>query len=105
MNEVIYKKINDKKVVEYHVLGVEDWDFFDTLIEYFIQEYNSIVTIKDDGINSRIWQLRCKDEYFILEHYEDVGNWFYSCNSSGDSGLMDDIAKKLERALKDVPYD
>ncbi|AJQ92696.1 hypothetical Protein YC6258_00646 [Gynuella sunshinyii YC6258] len=41
----------------------------------------------------------------MLEHHEDIGNWFYSCEPSGDSQLMSEIASDLEERLKDTPYE
>ena len=103
---VIYRKKKDSQgVVEYHVLGLEDSDFFDTLISFFSKNYNTEISVKDEGTNTRSYQLRCRNEYFILKHNSDIGNWFYSCQPSGDSELMEEIAADLENRLKDVSYE
>ena len=91
--------------VEYHVLGLHDWDFFDSLIHFFQKHYDAEVTNKTDGVHTRVWQLRCSGEYFMLEHHDDIGNWFYTCNKEGDSQLMHEISQDLEDRLNEVPYD
>jgi hypothetical protein len=96
---------NANQPVKYHVLGLDDWDFFDSLVSFFEKYYEASVENKEDGIHTRTWQLRAKDEYFMLEHNEDLGNWFYSCEEEGDSALMRAMAEDLECRLKDVPYD
>ncbi len=92
-------------VIEYHVLGLEDSEYFDTLISFFQKQYNAEILSEDNGIHTRRTQLRCKDESFFLEHNEDIGNWFYSCETSGDSRFMVEIAKELEGRLSDIPYE
>jgi hypothetical protein len=105
-NKVIHRNVpSDGKPVEYHVLGLEDSEFFDSLVSFFKKYYDAEVTTNTDGISTRSWQLRSKGEYFMLEHHEDIGNWFYSCEPSGDSQLMAEIASDLEERLKDAPYE
>ncbi len=44
----------------------------------------------------------------ILEkvpQFEDLGNWFYSCEQKGDSALMRTMADDLDGRLKNVAYD
>jgi len=96
-------KINQP--VEYHVLGLDDWDFFDSLVSFFEKYYGAEVESRTDGINTRSWQLYAQGEYFMLEHNDDLGNWFFSCNDEGDSALMHTMADDLENRLKKVTYD
>lgn len=91
--------------VEYHVLGLDDWEFFESLVSFFEKHYGAVVDNKTDGINTRSWQLRAQGEYFMLEHHEDLGNWFYSCEGQGDSALMRTMAVDLESRLKNTPYE
>lgn len=95
---------NANQPVKYHVLGLDDWNFFDSLVSFFEKYYEAVVEKEDDGIHTRSWQLRAKGEYFMLEHNEDLGNWFYSCDEKGDSALMRAMADDLEHRLKDIPY-
>lgn len=104
-SEVIFRKESDDGAVEYHVLGLDDSDFFDSLINFFKKNYSASVESTSDGLITRVWQLQIKGEYFTLEHHSDLGNWFYSCSSSGDSSLMQEIALDLEARLKNVPYE
>jgi hypothetical protein len=105
-NKVIHRNESvGGKPVEYHVLGLEDSDFFDSLISFFKKYYAAEVANQTDGISTRSWQLRSKSEYFMLEHHEDIGNWFYSCEPSGDSELMREMAADWEKRLKDAPYE
>lgn len=92
-------------LVEYHILGLDDSDFFDSLVSFFMKYYGAEVETKTDGISTRSWQLRSQGEYFMLEHHDDIGNWFYSCEPLGDSQLMQAMAADLEERLKDIPYD
>lgn len=94
---------NSDGPVEYHVLGLDDWDFFDSLISFFQKNYQAEITNKNDGVYTRTWQLRSSGEYFMLEHHDDIGNWFYTCNEEGDSELMHRISADLEERLKNVP--
>lgn len=99
------KKSDDGNIIEYHVLGLDDSDFFDSLIKFFKKNYSASVESRIDGLITRVWQLQIKGEYFTLEHHSDLGNWFYSCSSSGDSPLMQEIALDLEARLKNIPYE
>lgn len=104
-SKVIHRKESENgKPVEYYVLGVDDSEFFDSLVEFFKKNYEAEVEVQTDGISTRSYQLRSRGEYFMLEHSDDVGNWFYSCEPAGDSLLMQSIAADLEDRLKDVPY-
>lgn len=104
--DVISKSKNlEEKHIEYHILGVSDWDFFDILIAFLKKHYDAEVAIEDDGIFTRSHQLRIRDEYLILKHHEDIGNWFYSCQPEGDSDLMEAIAADLDTRLREVEYD
>ena len=93
------------KSFEYHVLGLDDSDFFDSLVSFFKKYYDAEVENFTDGIATRSWQLRSNGEYFMIEHHDDIGNWFYSCDPSGDSDLMKVMAADLEARLKDIPYE
>lgn len=105
-SKVIHRnESKDGKPVEYYVLGLDDSEFFDSLVSFFKKYYGAEVENQTDGISTRSWQLRSKGEYFILEHHDDIGNWFYSCEPAGDSPLMQTMAADLEERLKDVPYE
>lgn len=105
-SKVIHREVSKVGLpVEYHVLGLDDWDFFDSLVSFFEKHYGAVIENKTDGINTRSWQLRSRGEYFMLEHNEGLGNWFYSCEEKGDSPLMRIIADDLEDRLKNVAYD
>lgn len=90
--------------IEYHLLGLDDSDFFDSLVSFFRKNYHAEVETFTDGISTRTWQLRVNNEYIKLEHHDDIDNWFYSCEPSGDSILMHEIAADLEERLKNIPY-
>lgn len=97
---VIAKEKNDRDgTVEYHLFRIGSWDLFDDIAGFFEQHYGAEVHHKTDGICTRKWQMRCRDEYFFFEHHEDIGNWFYSCSEEGDSPLMQEIANELEKRL------
>lgn len=103
---VIYKdERRENGAVKYHVNGLEDSEFFDTLVAFLVKQYNAEIIMRSDGITSRVWQLKINDEILTLEHQEDIGNCFYSNTSAGDSALMQTIASDLESRLKDVPYE
>lgn len=105
-NVIVHKIKSDAgTLVEYHVDGVSDWNFFDSLLEFFKKQYGAVVENFTDGIFTRSYQLRVNGEYFMLEHNGDIGNWFFSCAESGDSPLMHVLADDLEARLKDVPYE
>jgi hypothetical protein len=103
---VIHREVpTDGTAVKYHVLGLDDWDYFDTLIKFFKKYYGAEPNNQTDGINTRMCQLRCENEYFILEHNEDIGNCFYSCEQGGDSSLMHEFSSDLEKRLNNIPYE
>ena len=105
-NSVIHRDISRKGYpIEYHVLGLRDWGFFDTLIHFLEKPYGAVVENKTEGIISRAWQLRARNEYFMVEHNEDIGNWFYTCEDDGDSDFMKVIASDLELRLKNISYE
>ncbi|NCF75707.1 MAG: hypothetical protein GWP45_00790 [Proteobacteria bacterium] len=91
------EKNSDGKTIEYHLIRIGTWDLFADIVKFFEQNYDAEVHVKTDGIYTRNWQIRCRDEYFIFEHHEDIGNWFYSCSEEGDSLLMHEIADDLEQ--------
>lgn len=95
----------DDSPVEYHLIGISDWDFFDSLISFFVKYYSASVESADDGIVTRSYQLRARDEYFMVKHHQDIGNWFFSCAEVGDSALMRTIAEDLENRLKEIPFE
>ncbi|ODS22424.1 hypothetical protein AB835_14250 [Candidatus Endobugula sertula] len=100
--KVIAKHKNEEQgYIEYHLVQVGSWDLFGDLVSFFEQYYDALVHVKTDGIHTRKWQIRCRDEYFMFEHNEDVGNWFYSCSDEGDSPLMHEISEELERRLSE----
>lgn len=106
MNPVIHKENSiANEPAKYQILGLNDWEFFDTLVSFLIKNFNAEVITEDDGLYTRKWQLFCDGELFFIEHHEDAGNWFQSCSDKGDSDLMRKIAKDLEERLKDIPYE
>ena len=103
---VIHREVPaDGTAVKYHVLGLDDWDYFDSLISFFKKYYDAEISNQTDGINTRTYQIRCRGEYFMLEHNEGIGNYFCSCQENGDSNLMKLLASDLEERLENVPYE
>lgn len=83
---------------------MDDWEFFDSLIAFFQKYYDATIENRTDGISTRSYQLRARNEYFMVEHNEDFGNWFYSCDNPVKSSFMDVLASDLENRLASVPY-
>lgn len=105
LDKAIRREKSDNGSIECQVLGVDDWDFFDSLVSFFEKNYNASIDNKVDGINTRTYQMCVKQEYFILKHNEDIGNWLYSCDLSGDSELMNVAARDLENKLINIDWD
>lgn len=99
MSVISKEKNSDDGPIEYHLIRIGTWDLFEDVARFFYQHYGAEAHVKTDGIHTRKWQIRCRDEYFIFEHNEDIGNWFYSCSEEGDSLLMQEIADELEKRL------
>jgi len=95
----IYNKKNQR--LEYHILGLEDWEFFDTVLSFLKKSYGVEVQSFSDGIVTRKYELLCKGECFTLEHHGDIGNYFYGVEGSK---LLESIANNFEEKLKDVSY-
>jgi len=95
----IYNKKNQR--VEYHILGLEDSEFFDTILSFLKKSYAIEVQSFSDGIITRKYELLYKDECFTLEHHGDIGNYFYGIEGSK---ILKNIANDLEEKLKGIPY-
>ena len=102
--DIIHKVISDKCITEYHIVDVGTWEHFESLSTFFEQQYHAKITHKTDGIYTREWGFRCRDEEFILKHHEDIGNYFYSTQNA-HSKLLETIAEDLTQRLRDVPYE
>jgi len=96
----IYNKENER--VEYHILGLEDWEFFDTILNFLKKSYDIEVQSFSEGIVVRKYELLYECECFTLEYHGDIGNYFYGLE---DSRLLDCIADNLEKRLQNVPYE
>lgn len=95
----IYNKQNQR--LEYHILGLEDWEFFDTILSFLKKSYDIEIQSFSDGIVTRKYELLYKGECFTLEHHGDIGNYFYGVE---ESKFLESIANDFEEKLKDVPY-
>ena len=95
----IYNKQNQR--LEYHILGLEDWEFFDTILSFLKKSYDIEIQSFSDGIVTRKYELLYKGECFTLEHHGDIGNSFYGVDGSK---FLESIANDFEEKLKDVPY-
>lgn len=101
---VIFKE-NNKGITKYYVLGLEERTFFDSLIKFLEKYYEAEIISKNEGLITRFWQLRIKEECIMVEHHEDMGNCFYSCDyKNEESDLANLIANDLTQRLKNVSY-
>ncbi len=53
-NKVIHKE-QAGNVSQYHVIGLMDSDFFDTLVKFFLKHYGAKVSLEEDGIHRWWW--------------------------------------------------
>lgn len=98
--KVIAKYENEEQgYIEYHLVQIGSWDLFGDISCFFEEKCGAIPHMKNDGIETRTWQFRYKDEYFMFKHHEDIGNWFYSCSDSGNSEAVQSLADELENRL------
>lgn len=104
-SKVISRLKSKEGITEYHVLGVETWDYFDSLVSFFKKYHSAEICSQQDGVFTREWCLKVDGEYFTLCHHEDVGNYFYSSLLDGKTDLMDVFANDLTQRLKDTSYE
>jgi hypothetical protein len=99
--KVIAKRKNEEKgYIEYHLIQIGTWDLFGDISRFFEEKCEAVPHVKNDGVITRVWQFRYKDEYFMFEHHEDVGNWFYSCSDEDDSDGVKELTEKLEFLIR-----
>lgn len=103
-NNVISKYISQSGGVEYHVLGLNDVDFFDTLLIFLKQEFNAFLLNIDDGLYTKKAYLNIDNISLVLEHHDDIGNFFYSTDLNSKD-ILEKISDELESRLKDCPYE
>lgn len=61
---------------EYHVLGLDNVDFFDSLLAFIKQTFHVVVLNIDVGIYTKKAYLNSGDISLVLEHHDDIGNFF-----------------------------
>ncbi|MCJ8160486.1 hypothetical protein [Acinetobacter zhairhuonensis] len=103
-SKVISKQLSKSGIVEYHVLGLDDKDFFDTLLSFIKQEFGAILLNLDEGIYTKKAYLNINNISLILEHHDDIGNCFYSTDLKSKE-ILEKIVIELESRLHDYPYE
>lgn len=103
-NMVISKQISNLDVIEYHVVGLNDVDFFDSLLAFMQQTFHVVVINIDIGIYTKKAYLNSNGISLVLEHNDDIGNFFYSTDLNAHR-LLENISEELELRLKDCPYE
>jgi len=104
-SKVISRQISKEGITEYHVVGVDTWEYFDSLVCFFMKHYSAEVCSQQDGIYTREWSLKVNSETFIICHHEDVGNYFYSSLNAGKTELMELFTQDLTQRLKNTNYE
>jgi len=75
-----------------------DWDAFDELIEFLVDQYAAEITEQFDGPDARRWILEIAGQEFELWHDDVAGNSFVA-TKPGAEELIREIAVDLERRL------
>lgn len=105
IHQAVVRSEQPDQGVRYYVIGLDDWEYFDSLAAYIKQHFGATVVYKQDGLSHRRWTLKIANETFCLEHFEGLGNWFYSDQDHGDSALMQTLAKDLNKRLSHLPIE
>lgn len=96
----VFALSDPKHGYEYHVVGYDQWDQFDSLIKLFVREFAAKVVKKFDGPDCRIADLRIGDLeiVLVLGDFEDA---FFYTHQRTNSNLMqtDRIAFEFNRLL------
>lgn len=101
IKKVIFIEIDEKEIKQYHIHGTGDWDSFDSLMKFLEQRYNARLQNLDNGIFTRKAYFNIGNFAVILEHHDDIGNYFYSYDLDANA-LLENIAMELELRLQNV---
>ena len=101
---VISKQISQLGLVEYYVLGLHDLKFFDVLKMFIQQQFQARLMNQDKGLFTQKAYFNIDGIDLILEHHDDIGNYFYSTHSNATE-LLEKISSELEQRLNDCPYE
>ena len=87
-------------IEEYHVVGVDGWEDFEAIVEFIVRRFSAEIMDRLDGICSRTWILRSGDVDFVVKHHDDIGNYFFSAESSPEKEkLLRAVAAALNAQL------
>lgn len=91
--------IISKSPTEIHVdvVATQDWDGFDALASYLVNQHAAKVVEQLDGAESRVWTFSVDGAEFSLHHNPD-GNYLKATEPCAQSALLE-IAADLERRL------
>ena len=102
--KVVSKRFNIKKnLVEYHLVQMGTWDFFDDFLKVFNKHHKVKIEKSLDGIFTRKYTLSRDNITFEFEHHEDIGNWFYSTSKEAHP-FLEKLALNLESMFCHIPY-
>jgi len=87
--------------LEVDICAVPDWDGFDKLIRFLINEYAIDIVREIDGPDARRWILRAQGKVFELRHDDGYGNYFVAPSAESER-IVTAIGQDLEKRLKDV---
>jgi len=93
-------------IIEYYTIGIEGWDECEALVAYIAKHFGARTVEQLDGIYTRRWTLCIGETEVIVQHHDDVGNYFYGKKDSpGGEAVAAKIASHLTEQLRKVRTD
>jgi hypothetical protein len=86
--------------LEVDICAIPDWDGFDKLIQFMINEYAAKVVNSFDGPDARRWILKAEGQEFELQHEDVYGNTLIA-TTTGSESIVNKIGLALENRLNE----
>lgn len=100
-NKYIYYSKNNEEKLEAYIHPMPNWEDFDKLIQYLMNEFAIKVIEKIDGPGSRRWILECDGILFELIYDDGYGNYLLA-SSRGSQQIIHKIGNDLEERFRRV---
>ncbi|WP_304334933.1 hypothetical protein [Conchiformibius steedae] len=100
---MLFHKEEKDEITYYHIIGLEDLEFFFSIREYIIKNFHAILHREDIGIFTAKAYFLIDTEEVTLEFHEDIGIFFYS-PKGGNKHILEKIAQDLENRLANVGW-
>tara|TARA_R110002124_G_scaffold267198_1_gene434341 strand:- start:387 stop:710 length:324 start_codon:yes stop_codon:yes gene_type:complete len=99
---IIYIDEQSDSPLRIDICSGEDWDGFDEIIEYLINNLEVEVLKSFDGPDARRWILKLKEITFELIHDDVSGNYLLAPTKESET-VIKNIANIIDNKFKDDP--